>query len=238
MSESRSAALETGYLPGEISFREYGPPDSQKFLDIMSSTWPKLTLSIHKCSVDWYEAAATLKEVAVVSDRVVGIFFGRIDGDETSLSRLRMTLRKTAVLLKLLFGLYGRLPNRFVHIKQAIVSDRKIAESCSEADGEVTFFAVDESYRRKGIGKALMDRFVDYAKNKGVKRLAVYTTDPGSDWPFYERYGFRRCGSFKDDFMSFACGEDVSALIYVLDISEQTRLTKDVHDGSSTRKRQ
>ena len=63
-----------------------------------------------------------------------------------------------------------------------------------------------------------MSRFIDYARKKGARRVSVYTTDPGSDWGFYESYGFRKHSSFRDGFMSFARKEEVKAKIYILDI--------------------
>jgi len=210
--------VKDGHSPETLSFREYRPTDSQRFVEIMASAWPKLARSIHVASVEWYVGSATWKETACVSDRAVGVLFGKIDSDITSLGRLRIFLTHLTVYLKSLFGLYGRLPHRLTFIKRGISSERKIAINSPEVDGEITFFAVDTAYRRKGIGKALMGRFIDHAKKKGARRIFVYTTDPGSDWAFYERYGFRKHNSFQDSFMSFAWKEEVTAIIYILDV--------------------
>ena len=218
MSESSSVVMKDEYSLDTLSFREYRPADSQRFLEIMASSWPKLARGIHVFSVEWYVASAAWKEVACISNSVVGILFGRTDSDLTSLGRLRIFLTQVTAYLKLFFGLYGRLPHHLTTIKKAISSDRKISISSREVDGEITFFAVDAAYRRKGIGKALMDRFIDHAKKRGARRISVYTTDPGSDWPFYERYGFRKLSSFRDSFMSFAWEEEVKAMIYILDL--------------------
>ena len=218
MNESSSAVVKDGHSLETLSFREYRPADSQRFVEMMASAWPKLTRSIHLASVEWYVGSATWKETACVSDTAVGILFGKIDSDLTSLGRLRIFLTHVTVYLKLLFGLYGKLPHRLTSIKNGISSERKIATNSPEVDGEITFFAVDAAYRRKGIGKALMGRFIDHAKRKGARRIFVYTTDPGSDWAFYERYGFRKHSSFRDSFMSFAWKEEVAAIIYILDI--------------------
>ena len=218
MSESPSEVVKDGHSVEALSFRDYRPADSQRFVEIMASAWPKLARSIHVASVEWYVESATWKETACVSDTVVGVLFGKIDRDLTSLGRSRIFLSHVAVYLKLLIGLYGRLPHRLTSIKNGISSDRKIAAESPQVDGEVTFFAVDAAYRRKGIGKALMGRFIDHAKSKGARRISVYTTNPGSDWAFYERYGFRKHSSFRDSFMSFAWREEVAAIIYILDI--------------------
>jgi len=223
MSESSSAAAKDGHSLETLSFREYRQADSQRWVEIMASAWPKLTRSIHLASVEWYVGSATWKETACVSDTVVGILFGKIDSDLTSLGRLRIFLTHATVYLKLLFGFYGRLPHSLTCIKNGISSERKIASSLPDVDGEITFFAVDVAYRRKGIGKALVGRFIDHAKKKGARRIFVYTTDPGSDWAFYERYGFRKYSSFRDSFMSFAWKEEVTAIIYILDIERQSQ---------------
>lgn len=217
MSES-SIEMRDAQPLGEVSFREYGSEDLGRCIEITASGWPELTKSMHSATVDWYLGSATWKDVACVSGMAVGVLFGRVDGDLTGLRRLRRILVHVKVYLKLLFGLYGRLPSRLTCIKYCISGDRRIAANSPAVDGEIVFFAVDAAYRRKGIGKALMDRFIEQAKKKDVGHISVYTTNPGSDWTFYERYGFRKHGSIRDDFMSFAWKEDVAAMIYVLDI--------------------
>ena len=206
-----------------LSFREYRRDDLQKCVQITANTWPELTRNMPLLSVEWYQGSATWKEVACVSEELVGVLFGRADGNLPVLDRLRITLTHMTVYLKLLFGFYGRVPHRFTVIRHAISDDRKIAANMPEVDGEITFFAVDVAYRGKGIGKALMSRFIDHVKKKGAKRVSVYTIDPGSDLGFYENYGFRIHGSFRDGFMSFARKEEVMGSIYVLDIGEQRK---------------
>ncbi len=217
MQASDASAPKVGD-PLEVSFREYRPSDSRRFFEIMESTWPELTRSIHACSVEWYENSATWREVACSSGAVVGILFGKTDTDETAFGNLKMRLARTVVWLKLLLGLYGKLPRRLTAIRQAMSVDRRIGENTPDVDGDVTFFAVDAGHQRKGIGKALMDRFIAHAKAGGAKRISVYTIDPGSNLPFYEGYGFRRVSSFPDGFMSFSTGEEVTAMIYVLEL--------------------
>lgn len=218
MNEPLSAASEDEHPLGPLSFREYRPDDLQRCVEITANAWPELTSGVPLISVEWYQGSATWKEVACVSNGLVGVLFGRVDSDLPVLGRLRVSLTHATVYLKALFGLYGRVPHRLTLIRHAMSDDRNIAANTPEVDGEIAFFAVDAAYRRKGIGKALMSRFIDYAKKKGARRVSVYTTDPGSDWGFYERYGFRKHSSFRDGFMSFSRKEEVRAMIYVLDI--------------------
>jgi GNAT superfamily N-acetyltransferase len=218
MSESSSGAVRDGQSLETISFREYCSEDLERCVEITASGWPELTGSMHSATVDWYLGSATWRDVACVSGHAVGVLFGKVNRDLTGLLRLRRRLIHVKVYLKLLFGLYGKLPHRLTNIRYCISGDRRIEVNSPAVDGEVVFFAVEAAHRRKGIGKSLMDRFIEQAKERDAERISVYTTDPGSDWEFYDRYGFKKHGSFRDDFMSFARKEDVAAMIYVLDI--------------------
>jgi len=219
MSKPLSEASKVERPLESLSFREYRRDDLQKCVQITANAWPELTRGMPLLSVELYQGPATWKEVACVSEELVGVLFGRADGNLPVLDRLRITLTHMTVYLKLLFGFYGRVPHRFTVIRHAMSDDRKLASNMPEVDGEITFFAVDAAYRGKGIGKALMSRFIDHAKKKkGAKRVSVYTIDPGSDLGFYENYGFRIHGSFRDGFMSFVRKEEVKGRIYVLDI--------------------
>lgn len=50
-----------------------------------------------------------------------------------------------------------------------------------------TFF-VDPHYHKKGIGKKLLSKILEEAKNKGVKKLLVWSTFYAQ--PFYAKFGF------------------------------------------------
>jgi len=218
MSEPSSVAVRDGHSLETISFREYRPADLQRCVEITADAWPEFDRSMQLATVEWYLGSVTRKEVACISGIAVGVLFGKIDSDLTAFDRLKISLSHVKVYLKMFFGLYGRLPHRIAVIRNCLSTDRKIAANSPDIDVEVKFFAVDAAYRGKGIGQALMGRFIDHAKNKGAKKIFVYTTAPGSDWTFYERYGFRKHSSFRDDYMSFARKEEVAAIFYVLDI--------------------
>ncbi len=220
MSKPLSEVLKNDRPLESLFFREYRRDDLQRCVEITANAWPELTTGMPLISVEWYQGSATWKEVACVSEDLVGVLFGRLDSDLPVLGGLRITLNHMAVYLKVLFGLYGKVPHRFTLMRHAMSDDRKVAANTPEGDGEISFFAVDAAYRGKGIGTGLMSRFIDHAKKKGARRVSVYTTNPGCDFEFYERYGFRKHSSFRDGFMSFARNEDVTALIFVLDLEK------------------
>ena len=59
--------------------------------------------------------------------------------------------------------------------------------------GEVTFFAIHEKCRGKGLGRKLFQTVVDYMKSRGISAFYLFT-DTSCNYPFYEHLGLtRRC---------------------------------------------
>jgi GNAT superfamily N-acetyltransferase len=54
---------------------------------------------------------------------------------------------------------------------------------------------VHEDYRGKGYGRALLDAFIDEARNRGVKRIWVASFDFQAP-RMYEKFGFKRVAEF------------------------------------------
>lgn len=77
--------------------------------------------------------------------------------------------------------------------------------------------AVTEGYRG-GVGRALVDAFVEEARKSGLRRVDV-GTDSELSWGFYERYGFRRVREFTTHVYDYSLPDrDVTGYIYSLDI--------------------
>lgn len=67
--------------------------------------------------------------------------------------------------------------------------------------GEVKRFWTRPIVRGTGVGRQLLQRVIDLAREKGISRLVLETggTQPFADtWRFYEAGGFKRCGAFLD----------------------------------------
>jgi GNAT superfamily N-acetyltransferase len=68
---------------------------------------------------------------------------------------------------------------------------------CSQFDSEVALFIVDKAHHREGLGRALMDHFVDHAGLNN--RKTVYLgTDVESCCGFSEWYGFKKHRDFHE----------------------------------------
>lgn len=60
------------------------------------------------------------------------------------------------------------------------------------ADGHVGRLAVVRSWRRRGVGAAVLRRLVDEARRRGYARVVLNAQIQAV--PFYARYGFVACG--------------------------------------------
>ena len=71
----------------------------------------------------------------------------------------------------------------------------------SETHGEVKSMHTDKSYRRSGVGSALLGHIISVASASGIGRLSLET----GAWPyfepartFYKNHGFAKCAPFAD----------------------------------------
>lgn len=93
------------------------------------------------------------------------------------------------------------------HQKQAFITiaewDGKVAGYCivyhAMDEGEIARIAVDEKYRRQGIGRELLDYTCKCCREKQIGRLLldVRESNQGAR-AFYEGYGFSKDGIRKD----------------------------------------
>lgn len=216
---------------GEVVFREYEKTDLKRCAAISAQAWPEIIdysseregIITMEAYVDFNRASSNWQEVACASGTVVGILFGRLDRDMTAWGRFRGRMVERMVYLKLILGLYGRIPNRLKLIRMGMADDREKLRNTPESDGEVAYFVVAKEYRGKRIGRTLMDRFLTHARERGAGRIFVLTTEPGCDWGFYERYGFRHYSTFREEFTSFLLKREARSLIFTIDLAKQTQ---------------
>ncbi|MBN2440806.1 MAG: GNAT family N-acetyltransferase [Spirochaetales bacterium] len=60
---------------------------------------------------------------------------------------------------------------------------------------EVTLFAVLPSMQGKGLGKELMNTFINKCIHDGVKRITL-DTDEECNYQFYEHFGYHKIAEF------------------------------------------
>jgi len=158
------------------------------------------------------------REVACDSDTVVGYLFGATER--------KRSMRTMLYILRRLLSLEGKPAIRNLKDLERIIpfivrnalTESKVWLHTRRSDGEVHIFVVDGSYRGRGIGRTLMSRLLIEAKEKKAKSVTVYTTDPGSNWKFYEILGFKKAAEFDDDIISFYEGRRAKGLIFTIDM--------------------
>ncbi len=80
---------------------------------------------------------------------------------------------------------------------------------------EIESFTSQEEWRG-GLGRALMDAFVEKARSRGLERVNL-GSDSELSWPFYEKYGFKRTAEWKHHGYDYTLPDrDVTAFIYSL----------------------
>jgi len=210
----------------EVQFRDFRRSDIEICAKISADAWPETanvtgsgdTVRTMTLYVEFYYYSATWLDVACVDGQVVGLLFGRIDRDQGMLGKNRSRLGHVRVYLKLLTGRYWKGADRFKLVRSAMSDDRNIVANSPDADGEVMLFVVDGRFQGRGIGKALMDRFLQQARKANSKRITVSTNDIGCNWGFYDKYGFKLQGSFRDSFTSIVRKQEIKNLIFSIDL--------------------
>jgi ribosomal protein S18 acetylase RimI-like enzyme len=226
MRERKAIDSGQAVVNDDVQFRDFRRGDIETCARISADAWPETanvtgsgdTVRTMKLYVEFYYYSATWLDVACVDGQVVGLLFGRIDRESGISGRIRSRLGHVRVYLKLLTGRYWKGADRFKLVRSAMSDDRSIVENSPDADGEVMLFVVDGRFQGKGIGKALMDRFLQQARKADSKRITVSTNDIGCNWGFYDKYGFKLQGSFRDSFTSIVRKQEIKNLIFSIDL--------------------
>lgn len=211
-----------------ISFRRYAPEDLQTCTKLAEEAWPPGPDLATKDAVSWgmegyIESSlmnANWTEIAYDSQGVVGFLFGRIDKYRGEVAVPGSLFGELPTLAKYVVGKYRKTPGILVLFWTLLLTELKLKVNMPRSDSEIRLFIVDSKHRGKGIGGMLIDRFLHTARDVGSTLAAVYTDDKMSNWQFYEKYGFRRGGTFHDNVTSFFCNVDSIGMIYILDLKK------------------
>ncbi len=139
-------------------------------------------------------AEATYTCVAEKEDRVIGVIMGNAKTDYRLLPHLPHLLRMVWQELQMIWFRRKEADGiRDFHQLHRIY--RQLSEQHKgEFDGVLTLFAVEESCRGEGLGKALLSGLLAYLRQHGTKQIYLYT-DTTCNYGFYEYQGFVRLGA-------------------------------------------
>jgi GNAT superfamily N-acetyltransferase len=205
----------------DLTFREYEKKDFERCVEITAAAWPELTGGRAAADVEGYLWPATWRQLACIDTTPVGLLFGTIYSDLGALGKLKLPLMSATVNAKVLLGLYGKTPDRLAWIMGGIATEKDIRRGRAEADGKINLFVIDPAYRGKGIGKDLLQRFVEHAIGKGASRISVDSLEFES-WGFYVKNGFTKLSAtFRDALHSRIRNEDVKGYQFIMDIRKK-----------------
>jgi len=200
----------------DIHYRPYVDSDLDRCAELAVDAWPIVsavaedTHSLMKAYVKSSLLFSDYTELCCVGDEVVGLLFG--------LTHKKLPPFKTRLELNRLFwgfvaGRYGPSKRRFRLLATFALTLLKVEVICRRLDCEVELFVVDAAYRGQGLGRALLDRFVDHLRDQNKRTLYLYT-NMVSNWRFYEKYGFIKYRDFYDNQLSFLRGTKTQGYIY------------------------
>ena len=179
----------------QIVLREYQETDRAALEEIIRKTWqydrfcgPKVAAKMARVYLDSCFTNQTFARVAVLGQEPVGIIMGKNIQKHKCPFRLRLKWLRS--ILSLLISKEGRRISKIFGGVDGIDQDL-LAESGKDYKGELSFFAVSETCRGKGLGRKLFETLVDYMGSQNIPDFYLFT-DTSCNYPFYEHLGMKR----------------------------------------------
>ena len=211
-----------------LTFRPFQTEDVDRCAALAADVWPIVRSVVAtrdlprfmRLYVDVCRPAATRSEVACVDGQVAGFLLGRVQRAVTWWQSVQMWSGLVKAGVRLFSGRYGRVKHPFEFARCFLSTEAKAQQHSAGSEAEVVLFVVGSQYQGLGLGRALLDRFVAAARQRGARLMTLYT-DPLSNWKFYERYGFTRRATFVDDLDTYFRGEKTAGFVYELKLQPE-----------------
>ena len=200
----------------DIHYRPYVHSDLDRCAALAAEAWPIASVVSHnthslmKAYVKSILLFSDYTEVCCAGGEVIGFLFGLT---HKKLPGFKARLELDRLFWGFLAGKYGPSERRFRFLVSFVLTLLKVELLCLRFDSEVELFVVDTEYRGQGIGRSLVDRFVEHLREENKRTLYLYT-NMVSNWKFYERYGFIKHREFYDNQLSFLRGTKTHGYIY------------------------
>lgn len=181
----------------EMVLREYQEADRPALEDIIRETWkydkfcsPKVAAKMARVYLNSCLTNQTFTRVAVIDHVPVGIIMGK--NVQKHKCPLKLQIKWLSSIVSLYNSKEGRKISKMFEGIQGI--DQQLLSTCGkEYEGELSFFAISEKCRGKGLGRKLFQSVVDYMKLQNISEIYLFT-DTSCNYLFYEHLGLtRRC---------------------------------------------
>lgn len=185
----------------EIILREFQKEDTETIETIIKEAWhyhdfcsTKTACKLSNVFLSSCLANQTYTQVAVLNKTPIGIIMAKNIHEHTCCIKYR--LRQMFAIISLFLSSEGRTVSKIFSSVSNI--DKHFLEECkSNYQGEVAFFAVSASARKKGVGKMLFQAMLEYMKSQDISKFYLFT-DTSCNYGFYEHQGMiRRCEKSK-----------------------------------------
>jgi ribosomal protein S18 acetylase RimI-like enzyme len=210
-----------------FSFRAYRPSDIPAFARMAKETWPagpavgSEAMALY--GMEGYMVhslrLANWTDVACGPEGVLGFLLGRIDGYRGEDGPRRPLMGELPTVVRSYLGHGHMVPALLRFLWSLILTDLKLKVLMPRAGASIEMFIVDPAHRGMGVGSSLLERFLEAAEKAGSERVVLYTDDASSNWQFYDRRGFMRVGTFRDNITSHYSGLDARGIVYVMDLA-------------------
>ena len=209
-----------------IKFRDYVLEDLPACVSLAQEAWPlRAGLALNARAGEmigtWIGSTAdgaSWAEVAEDEHGIVGMLFAEVEGQPARKESRSTYGIEIGTFLRGLTGDYGNAITTIRFLVSFMMTELKLQINKPGSDAEITMLIVQEGHRGKGLGKQLVDRFIEGARKQGARSVSLYTDDQTSNWKFYEILGFKQVAKFYDNGSSRYAGKHANALIYKLEI--------------------
>ena len=185
----------------KVTYRDFQDEDIHDVSLLLANIWhePKNdseALLVGKIDLAHFAIRTTYMRVAVLDGRVVGLAGVRVmqpskdiqnkweQVSQAALKELQKTNQEEAE------GLV-----RYQSFENNAIS-QMLENSSTNANYELTIFAVSSEARGYGVGSTLLSQVMDHLKSQGAPSYYLFT-DTGCTWQYYERRGMTRTASYK-----------------------------------------
>lgn len=175
---------------------EYNSNYFTQIMELLKKTWD-FSLHFKNLKDENYLYGIYLKKVLIncsykkvivdESGKVQGSIFAQINNYS---NRLKMFRLNTSIFFHVLKGSFGKRAVAFKFFHQYIRECNKLYEK-PKFDREVYLLMVSSNTKGKGIGKLLIDDYVNECKKNSIKKIGLQT-GADCDYRFYDHLGFTR----------------------------------------------
>lgn len=207
------------------TLRDYRDEDLAACMDLVNQAWdfdgrlgnPDLSGFIKDFYVTGPLAESRHYRVIEEDQRVLGLIFGRCGPGKvyrTDYTGVRGRLRAAGRLLSLRGWTLGE---KFAWLKAIQGHEAARARVMRQTGTEITLLVVESVSQGKGLGRQLMDEYVEQCRRLGKERITV-ETDVHANFGFYEHYGFVLVGEFGSPMNELFTGGSGRSFVYELAI--------------------